>query len=147
MIQTLDDIIPGLVEKGQFVALELAKLTNNVNSKHFEKISSLPKGMITGMVCNDAQTLQAHTEKDCAYTLCGIPFGEENVNKQGIFVFEFSWGPGRIIRVKHVPGTVLYYTGYGIMHRQFSLEKPGDKCPNFNFWNINTYGGKNSMKG
>ena len=94
------------------------------------------------MVCNNAQTGEHHFERDCAYTLIGIPFGVEDINTMGKFVFEFVWGKGKMIKVKLLPGTVLYYSGFGIMHRQISLEDGAQTKHDFKLWNIATYGNK-----
>ena len=50
-------------------------------------------------------------------------------------------GGGKLIRVKHNPGTVLYYTGFGIMHRQLSLVG-GDESLQDHFWNLAVYANK-----
>ena len=86
MSQTLDSIIPGVVKKGQCITQNL------IDSKPFTKPQSFHEGMITGMVCNNAQTGESHYEKDCAFTLIGIPFTTDDMNTSGNFVFEFWWG-------------------------------------------------------
>ena len=91
------------------------------------------------MVCKNAQTGTSHTEKDCGFTLIGVPFCAQYINDLGCFVFEFMWGSGKYIRIKLNPGTVLYYNGFGIMHRQLSLEDGAQTHKDFNFWNIACY--------
>ena len=58
-----------------------------------------------------------------------------------MFVFEFYWGEGKFIRVKLNPGTVLYYTGFGIMHRQLSLVDGAESLQD-QFWNLAVYANK-----
>lgn len=97
MTQTLDAIIPGVVKKGQCITLELVKMAKALATESHEKLDYFKDGMITGMVCHNAQTADLHFEKDCAFTLIGIPFGEDGINVMGHFVFEFSWGRGNFI--------------------------------------------------
>ena len=98
--------------------------------------------MITGMVAESAQTRDIHFEKDCAFTLVGMPFADDDINKDGMFVFEFMWGVGKQIRLKLLPGTVIYFSGFGIMHRQISLKYMAQNLQNFKIWTIATYGNK-----
>ena len=51
-------------------------------------------------------------------------------------------GGGKFIRVKLTPGTVLYYTGFGIMHRQLSLIDGAQTQQDFQFWNLAAYANK-----
>ena len=57
-------------------------------------------------------------QKDCSYTLIAIPIGITGINDSGNFVFEFYYNWEDRVQVKLSPGTIPYYTGYGIMHRQ-----------------------------
>ena len=141
MAQTLNDIIPGVVKKGQCIINELVNISQNLGTEPHELISALHEGMMTGMVCYNAQTGELHFEKDSAFTFIGIPFGTDDINAMCLFVFEFGWGEGKFIRVKLIPGTVLYYTGFGIMHRQFSLVG-GDESLQDQFWNLAVYANK-----
>ena len=50
-------------------------------------------------------------------------------------------GGGKFIIVKLIPGTVIYYTGFGIMHRQLSLVG-GDESLQYHFWNLAVYANK-----
>ena len=97
--------------------------------------------MMTGMVCYNAQSGEFHFEKDSAFTFIGIPFGTDDINSMCLFVFEFGWGEGKFIRVKLIPGTVLYYTGFGIMHRQLSLVD-GEESLQDQFWYLEVYANK-----
>ena len=139
MTNTLNDIIPGVVEKGQCIAHELVKMSNSIGTHPYEKIKYFSEGMILGMVCNDAQTREVHFEKDCSYTLVGIPFAADDINTNGMFVFELIWGEGKCITIQLNPGTVLYYNAYGIMHHQWSLINQAQSSQEFDFWNIATY--------
>ena len=107
---------------------------------HF--IRPFRQGMITGMLCNNAQTGDLHFEKDCSYTLIGIPHGTGGINSSGSFVFEFNWGTSKFVQIKLTPGTVLYYSGYGIMHRQKSLIDNCEGKYDHEFWNLATYTNK-----
>lgn len=139
MTMTLNQIIPGVVEKGQCIANELIKMSRSTATETYERIKPFHEGMILGMVCHNAQTGQAHVEKDCSFTLIGIPFGENDINAKGMFVFEFGWGRGKFIRIKLLPGTVIYYSAHDIMHRQYSLSDQLQLFQNYNFWNVAIY--------
>ena len=142
MAQTLDGIIPGVVTKGQCITQHLLNLCNMIGSSNCQKSLSFLDGMITGMVCQNAQTSESHFEKDCAFTLIGMPFADDGINTAGMFVFEFMWGVGKRIRIKLLPGTVIYYSAFGIMHRQISLTDWAQGQNDFKVWNIATYGNK-----
>ena len=142
MTNMLNDIIPGVVEKGQCIANELKVLSQFFGKKSSERIKSFSKGMILGMVCHNAQTGKFHVEKDCSFTLVGIPFGADGINGNGMFVFEFVWGIDKFIRIIFNPGTVIYYNGYAIIHRQVELGDQSQSEKDFKFWNLATYTNK-----
>ena len=99
--------------------------------------------MLCAYACNNAQTRDFHIEKDCSYTMIAVPMASQGINYLGSFQFEFEWNKnGGVIKVKLDQGTVLYYSGYAIMHRQISSI---DKCCgviDHKFWNVSTYGNK-----
>ena len=63
MAKTLNDIIPGIVNKGQYISREIVKL-----SQDFHAIRPFRQGMITGMLCNNSQTGDLHLRR-IAHTL------------------------------------------------------------------------------
>ena len=137
MTNALNGYIPGLVMKGQCITQALVDISNNIGNECHEKFDCFGEGMVLGFVCKNDQTRCLHFD----------PFVSDGNNKMGDFMFEFSWASGKYVRVKLIPGTVIYYTGYGIMHRQMSLkDKEYSLHPksqdDFKFWNISGYGNK-----
>ena len=92
MTQTLNDIIPGVVKKGQCIINDLVNISQKLGTEPHELLSALHEGMMTGMVCYNAQSGEFHFEKDSAFTFIGIPFGTDDINSMCLFVFEFVWG-------------------------------------------------------
>ena len=100
-VSYLNKIIPGVVSKGQYISkilIAISKLL--VNTTESEKITTFCEGMITGMLCNDAQTGLFHYEKDCSYTIICIPYGHDFINSSGNFVFQFKWREGKYISIQ-----------------------------------------------
>ena len=96
--------------------------------------------MVTVYICENAHTLQFHTERDCAYTMILSPICDYSLNKQHNYVFEFQLNiNNNILQIHLEKGTVLYYNGYGINHRQVPL-----KCDSkdVEFWNLSCYANK-----
>ena len=142
-VNSLEKVIPGVVDKGQYIAKELEKISGLLSTVDSQVIKCFGGGFVTGMMNIDAQTSERHTEKDCSLTLIGVPHGVDKTTLHGNYVFEFYWGDGKYIRIKLKEGTVLYYAAYLIMHRQMSLV---DECKNkekFNFLNFSTYTNQN----
>ena len=138
----LNSVIEGIVKGGQCVTQALSDVSHVIGMKS-DKFKCFNEGMVCAYICNNAQTHDNHIEKDCSYTMIGAPIGKDRINLKGKFVFEFEWNKdGGIIRVKLRPGTVLYYSGYAIMHRQTSLVDNGNQYCDFKFWNLATYGNK-----
>ena len=130
--------IPNIVSKGQTITQVLCDLSDE--SKQENHISTFYDGMILGFLCHNAITKVRHVERDCSYTLVSVPFHEDSshiCNED--YVFEFWFNKKRKIQIQLKPGVVLYYNGYGIMHRQVSL-MPEEFTSNF--WNISTYANK-----
>jgi len=138
----LNSVIDGIVIGGQCLTQALSDVSNAIGMKS-DRIQCFNDGMVCAYICNDAQTCDRHIEKDCSYTMIGAPIAKDNINVMGKFVFEFEWNKeGGIIKVKLRRGTVLYYSGYLIMHRQISLVDNGHQYCDFKFWSLATYGNK-----
>lgn len=142
MIKELNWIIESIVQGGQCVTQALVDHSLEIGLSS-ERIPCFNSGMVCAYVCKNAQTNDFHIEKDCSYTMIGVPISAQEINCAGKFQFQFQWNKnGGNINVKLQQGTVLYYSGFAIMHRQFSsLDKCNDSC-DYKFWNLSTYGNK-----
>ena len=148
----IDDIIPGICSSGNSIVKTIMNMSDDLchsmnNDYHkFIKIDDINEGFVTGFVCKNAQTRCVHREKDCAYTLIAIPFCTTDILNVGHFVFEFVWRVETYheeltqIQIQLTPGTVIYYTGFGLMHRQISLTDNASSNKDYNFWNLSFYG-------
>ena len=134
----LNSIIKNITQAGQGINCELINVSMDIG-KSDHVIAPLYEGMVTAFICRNAQTRRMHCERDCSYTLIAIPHCIGDINKRGSYVFQFQCNTEKIINVKLFPGTVLYYTGNGIMHRQISLKDRGRGIYDFNFWNLSSY--------
>ena len=103
-------------------------------------LNSLSEGMVICFVCHNAQTKEFHCENDCSYTLISVPHTSGKLCNEGEFVFQFKCDDKRLLQICLSPGTVLYYTGFGIMHRQISLLDKGEDRKHYDFWNVSSYG-------
>ena len=143
----LNNVIPQIINGGKCITKVLINISKDIYESGHE-IKSLNDGMVSAFICENAQTKTINYEKDCSFTIIGIPIGIGRFNCDGKFVFVFwwncmSWGNQKsLIQVKLVQGTVLYYTGYGIMHRQISLLDNGTDATHYNFWNVSSYANK-----
>lgn len=95
--------------------------------------------MVKGYVFCDAQTQIPHCEYDFSFTMIASPSTSETLNTNGNYVFEFYSNVISILQIALEPGTVLYYTGNGIMHRQISLIDLSEDKEHFNFWKLSSY--------
>ena len=150
MANELNLVISGIVEGGQCITQALIDHSKEIGNK-YETISTINQGMVTAYACKNAQTRDFHIEKDCSYTMIAVPWSIPGINSCGSFQFQFKWNNnGGVINVKLNQGTVLYYSGYSIMHRQISTMENCDGVKDRQFWNLSTYGNKrfyqNAMK-
>lgn len=140
--QELNAHVPSLVQCGQLVTQALADISRGMVPSPMH-IDCFNDGMATGYICKNAQTYVPHTEKDCAYTMIIVPMCGCDTNIRSNYVFEFEWnGSIRMLKICLKPGTVLYYSGYGITHRQLKSRCSGcsDLC--HDFFNLSSYGNK-----
>ena len=83
------------------------------------------------------------------------PLCAEGVNEFISHVFEFTWnGAEGMMQILLSQGTILYYSGYGISHRQVSMNGHGNShvCATSSncifgdnqttFWNLSSYANK-----
>ena len=142
----LNNIIPGVVKKGQSVATALLNHSQEVAPFH-QRLTSIHEGLLTGFVCENAYTIDLHVEDDCTYTLIGFPFGRDEINENTDTVFQFAWkedvNPGEhgMIEIILHQGTCIYYNGYGIIHHQVhtahnGVDWKGDRIAH---WNVVCY--------
>lgn len=99
---------------------------------------NIGNGCLTGYVCENAETKEYHQESDNSYTCIGIPyFTKELKDKLGLYQFQFKWNMNNEepsdINIGLHPGTLLFYSGFSVYHRQTHYSGP--KC----FWNISSY--------
>ena len=134
----LNSVIGGVVQAGQCITRVLI----NISKEIYEGggvITSLFDGMLSAYVCENAQTKCIHTEKDCAYTLIAVPCTTNRLCRKGMFVFQFECTSNTTIQIRLKSGTRLYYSGYGIRHRQISLTDNAQNKGNLNFWNLSSF--------
>ena len=135
--------IPGIIQGGQAITQALVDMSEELcQDMKSNIIKVLSDGMVTGYVCKNAQTCLVHFEKDCSYTLIAVLQGIHIMKSLSEFVFEFYIDWGDRVQIHLSPGTVLYYTGFGLMHRQISLVDLGSQKQDYNFWNVSCYGNK-----
>ena len=139
----LNESLNNIVKYGLCITKTLSDISNQLGVEDHEKMESFNNGIISCFVCKNAQTMKIHMEKDCSYTTNLTPhllqdYGDYN------FLFEFVWNIQRDLKIQIglYQGTVLYYTGFGIMHRQVSSIRKDDNLHNKCFWNIVSYGNK-----
>ena len=139
----LNSIIEYVVQGGQCISHALAELSIEL-AKPSENIPIYNEGMVSAFICNNAQTRKKHWEKDSSYTMIASPYSDGGVNRYGFFAFEFEWNrhTGGCLKLKLKPGTVFYYTGCFIMHRQVSQIDLGRNFCDFNCWNLSSYTNK-----
>ena len=137
MSVVLDKILPGIIDRGQVVTQALADISTETEDNR-SHLHSFLRGMMTGFACCNARTKFLHIEKDCAYTMIAVPLGKDGINSTDNFRFEFNIRTGKSVVIQLQQGTVLYYTGFGIRHRQLSVIDEGDEM----FWNLSTYANK-----
>jgi hypothetical protein len=133
----LESLIGGIIHAGQAIIRTLVKLCEEMDGLEIELLTE--SGMVTGYACRDAQTLIPHCEHDCSFTMVASPYTSKTLNTNGNYVFEFYCSVLSILQIALDPGTVVYYTGNGIMHRQISLIDLGEDKEHFNFWNLSSY--------
>ena len=140
----LNRIVPGIISSGQVILLILVKISEKICKSHKNSVlKELSQGILSGFVCTNSQTQLGHWEEDCSYTMIAVPLGIDGMNSLCYFVFEFFIDWGKLpIQIALIPGTVLYYNGYSIMHRQISISDMGLQEINDFFCNLSTYGNK-----
>lgn len=127
----------------------MTTMVDIVNDTSNDKVSSsvqmlcndnvnVGNGCLTGYVCENAETKEYHQESDNSYTCIGIPYvTKELKDKMGLYQFQFKWNMNNEvpsdINVGLHPGTLLFYSGFCVYHRQTHCTGP--KC----FWNISSY--------
>ena len=94
---------------------------------------------LSAFVCHNAQTKQFHCEQDCSYTLIGVPCTDDNLCREGSFVFMFQINHNKTIIINQEPGTVMYYAGHSILHRQISLIDNARNEVTYDYWNLAAY--------
>ena len=105
-------IIDNIVQGGQCVTHALVDHSLEIGNSS-ERIPCFTSGMVCAYVCTNAQTNDFHIEKDCSYTMIGVPIAFPEINCSGKFQFQFQWNKnGGNINVKLQQGTVLYYSGF-----------------------------------
>ena len=138
----LNTILPNIVQCGQYIAKALSKISDDINEPS-AKIKLLQEGMVCAYVCLNAQTYISHTELDCAYTMIVSPLCALGLNDYITHAFEFQWnGNDNLIEILMTQGSTIYYSGYGISHRQKSLFYSNDTNRGTYFWNISSYANK-----
>ena len=138
----LNSHLPWIVQCGQQVIQSLVNISNN-KCLPSGKMTSFQEGMVSGYICQNACTLQPHTEKDCSYTLIISPLCHSGLNDLVGYVFELQWnGPEEQINILLNQGTYIYFLGYGITHRQVHLDNHTGNAVNHDFWNISSYANK-----
>ena len=124
---------------GQCICHALSEVSKEMKDNDIT-LDILGEDIVSDYVCENDETDELHIENDCSYTMIAKPFGEVHINKEDGVYFEFEWNgrhKGGIIRVHQFPGTVLYYGGFGIMHRQRCIEKVMGSLNNH--WNMSMY--------
>ena len=106
-------------------------------------MESFTEGMVSAFICQNAESHQKHTERDCAYTLIVSPMCASGLNHDLEYLFEFHWnGSDGMLQILLNRGTTIYFSAYGITHRQVSL-KTDTRCnKGGEFWNICSYANK-----
>ena len=137
----LNSVIRGIVTGGQSICQALADITKGLTKSQMT-IDTLNEGILLAFICKNAETGNLHNEEDCSYTMIAKPFFDDTIKIYGDVNFEFQWNRSSsgILRVKLVEGTVLYYSGYGIMHRQRSTKSQVGTL--FDHWNLSSYSNK-----
>lgn len=131
----LNNTIPNIVQSGQIVTQCLANLCKTLTNTH-TNLPSFAKGMVSAYICHNAQSYDRHIETDCTYTMIISPMCGPGLNDTEIYVFEFEWnGESDMIQLLMNQGTIVYYNGHGIGHRQ--INKVSGSVGNF--WNISSY--------
>ena len=119
MKEKLERILLGVVETGNLLTNFLARKCPPPWQDKFALSNDIQpfSGCYSCWSCFDASALELHQDKDCSYTIIGVPHSEYSVGK---YVFEFAWGNrlNECINVILKQGTILYYGGYLLHHRQ-----------------------------
>ena len=131
-------ILPSIIRAGQSITSELVSLSCDICPELCE-IEPLHEGLLSGFICWNAQTNDIHCEYDCSYTIIIVSYTVGNLCIGGGYVFEFECNNSCTLQIVLEPGTVLYYTGFGIMHCQISLIDKGRDENKYNFYNLSAY--------
>ena len=126
MSKCLEEWIPGFTKNGNIIPAILyqncsPKWHEKFDLSHFNSIC----GLFSGWSCFSTQTKKFHQDPDCSYTIIGVPHDDfsayDNSDfKRGRGSFQFCWDgiDSNFLELDLTPGTVLYYAGYTIHHRQ-----------------------------
>ena len=140
--ERLNNCFPGLVNNGNNLissVIDYGILNSNNSSftRMIDKNRGLNEKQFSIWVCKNARTEEFHQEIDSSYTLISVPFQELINQKTSIktyYKFQFRWEkididcPGIDILLE--PGTVLFYNGLCLFHRQVPNDE-GYKSSNF----------------
>ena len=121
----------------QIMPTILSELSIDVPDEN--RITPFYNGMITCFACKNARTGEIHIERDCSYTLIAVPFHDHTIPQAIDYCFEFVFNEISKLQVRLESGVILYYNGFGILHRQM---KCGPTLQNNVFWNLSTYSNK-----
>lgn len=86
----LNSILPHVVQCGKHITQALSNITQDLANPRAE-INSFKEGMTSANVCENAQTLDSHTEVDCAYTMIISHLCAPGLNDKLMYMFEFEW--------------------------------------------------------
>lgn len=111
--------------------------------------NKINESVYSGWICKNAQTRDFHQENDSSYTIVSIPFFDKNMQQKiGRYHFQFRWNRRESTTTSTADGfdimlnfgTLLYYHGKFLFHRQQEKVKPREeKYVDRQFWNINIY--------
>ena len=103
-------------------------------------VESAKHGVWQSQICVNAQTSELHTEKDCTYTIIGVP--KQNIkdlpNRQKNNLFLLHLNDNNVFAIPMLPNTYFMFSGLYITHRQNS---GGFSTANKeSFFNVASYG-------
>ena len=99
-----------------------SKLPRDASNKHIQPVKTIKGQSLrywSHFINVDAQTHSPHTERDCTYTLLGVP-RQEDVHKKK-YCFEIHLNTTVTLAFDMTEGVSILFSGYLLTHRQQRL--------------------------